>query len=98
MAAHLVNPAVRPRFENIEDMDHAKEMAHQFFCAGSGGPVAYSGRDMRTTHKGMNISEQEYLAVMDDIVGAMTKHGLSDETKKDVIAILYSLVGDIVRV
>jgi hemoglobin len=98
MAAHLSNPVVRPRFENIKDMEHAKEMARQFFCAGSGGPVTYSGRDMRSAHRGMNISEQEYLAAMDDIVGAMTKHGLSDETKKDVIAILYSLKGDIIRV
>lgn len=46
----------------------------------------------------MNISEQEYLAVTDDIVGAMVKHELSEDTKKDVIAILYSLKGGIIRV
>jgi hemoglobin len=28
---------------------------------------------MLATHKGMNISEQEYLAVMDDILGALKK-------------------------
>ena len=98
MAAHLRNPVVRPRFENIKDMEHAKEMARQFFAAGSGGPVAYTGRDMRSAHTGMNISEQEYLAAMDDIIGAMTTHGLSEETKKDVLAILYSLKGEIIRV
>jgi hemoglobin len=53
---------------------------------------------MLTAHKGMNISEQEYLAVTDDIVGAMEKHALSEDTKKDVIAILYSLKGAIIRV
>lgn len=46
----------------------------------------------------MNISEQEYLAVMDDIVAAMVKHELSEDTKKDGIAILYSLKGEIIRV
>jgi hemoglobin len=35
---------------------------------------------------------------MDDIVGAMTRHGLDDGTKNDVIAILYSLKGNIIRV
>jgi hemoglobin len=53
---------------------------------------------MRTVHRGMNISEQEYLAVVDDIVGALEKNGIDEETKKDVIAILYSLKVDIIRV
>ena len=98
IAAHLTNPAVKTRFENIKDLDHAKEMARQFFSAGSGGPETYTGKDMLTAHKGMNISEQEYLAVMDDIIGAMEKHGLSQDAKKDVIAILYSLKSEIIRV
>jgi len=46
----------------------------------------------------MNISEQEYLAVTDDIVGAMEKHKYDEETKNDVIAILYALKGNIIRV
>lgn len=98
MTAHLSNPAVKTRFENIQDLDHAKKMAHEFFCAGAGGPETYTGKDMISAHKGMNISEQEYLAVMDDIVGAMDKNRVSEDAKKDVIAILYSLKGQIIRV
>lgn len=98
VAAHLSNPIVKTRFENVRDMAHLKQMACEFFCAGSGGPEAYTGKDMRAAHKGMNISEQEYLAVMDDIVGALDKNKLDADTKKDVIAILYSLKGDIIRV
>jgi hemoglobin len=98
MAAHLVNPIVKPRFENIKDLDRAKKMAREFFSAGSGGSEAYTGKDMLAAHKGINISEQEYLAATDDIVGAMEKNGLSEDAKKDVIAILYSLKGSIIRV
>jgi len=98
MAAHLTNPVVKTRFENIKDFDHAKKMARQFFSAGSGGPETYTGKDMPTAHKGMNISEQEYLAVTDDIVGALEKNQLGEDTKKDVIAILYSLKDAIIRV
>ena len=46
----------------------------------------------------MNISEQEYVAVMDDIVGAMNKNAITEDAKNDVIAILYSLKGNIIRV
>ncbi len=98
MAAHLKNPLVKTRFEGIKDMEHAKRMARQFFSAGAGGPETYTGKDMLTAHKGMNISEQEYLAVMDDIIGAMEKNNLSEDARKDVIAILYSLKGAIIRV
>jgi hemoglobin len=53
---------------------------------------------MLAAHKGMNVSEQEFLAVTDDIVGAMNKNGIEEAAKKDVIAILYSLKEQIIRV
>jgi hemoglobin len=98
VAAHLSNPIVQTRFANVKDMARLKKMAHEFFCAGSGGPETYTGKDMRAAHLGMNISEQEYLAVMDDVVGALNKNRLDEDTKKDVIAILYSLKDEIIRV
>lgn len=96
--AHLNNPVVGTRFQNVSDIEHAKKMACEFFSAGSGGPENYTGKDMRTAHRGMNISEQEYLAVMDDIMGALDKHKIDESTQKDVLAILYSLKGEIIRV
>lgn len=95
--AHLNNPKVKTRFENTQDIEHAKKMSREFFCAGAGGPETYTGRDMLTTHKGMNISEEEYVAVMDDILGAMKKNKLGADEQKDVLAILYSLKGDIIH-
>jgi hemoglobin len=98
MAAHLTNPIVSTRFENSRDIDHAKRMAAEFFCAGCGGPEAYTGRDMLTTHRGMNISEQEYMAVMDDILRALGKNGIDQGTQSEVVAVLYSLKNQIIRV
>ena len=98
VAAHLANPVVKTRFENVKDMPRLKKMATEFFCAGAGGPMPYTGKDMLATHKGMNISEQEYLEVMDDIVSAMDKNRLGADVKNEVIAILYSLKGNIIRV
>jgi hemoglobin len=98
VARHLANPLVQTRFRNVEDLDHLKKMAVEFFAAGAGGPEKYTGKDMRAAHKGMNISEQEYLAVMDDIMEALDKHAIDEATKKDVLAILYSLKGEIIRV
>ncbi len=87
--AHLNNSIVKTRFEITEDIEYAKRMSVEFFCAGSGGPETYTGRDMATTHKGMNISEQEFIAVVDDIFMAMDKNDLGDDVIKDVLAALY---------
>lgn len=98
---HMSNPQVSPRFLPFKDQPERlttiKEHTVNFFCAGAGGPQEYKGRDMVSTHKGMNISEQEFLAVVDDILGAMGKNGYQDEEKKDVLAILYSLKEGVIR-
>lgn len=95
---HLANPLIQTRYEAIEDMDKIKELVFEFICAGTGGPETYTGRDMLTTHKGMNVSEQEYIAVIDDIMAAMDKNNLGEAEKKDMLAIAYSLKGEIIRV
>jgi len=93
--AHMNNPEINARFKPYLDEPErlAKIRAHtiEFFSAGSGGPVEYKGRDMPATHKGMNISAAEYMYVIDDIMGVLEKHKIDVESKKDVLAILWSL-------
>lgn len=96
--AHLANPVIAPRFQASPDLDHAKRMAVEFLCAGCGGPEAYTGRDLLAAHKGMNINEQEYMAAMDDILGAMEKNDVDAGTRGEVTAVLYSLKGQVLRV
>ena len=99
---HRLNPIVGPRFapyaDTPEKLAVIKNHTVNFFCMGSGGPQTYTGRDMPTTHKGMNISEQEYMEVVDDIMIALDKNNRGEEEKKDVLAILYSLKDGIIRV
>jgi hemoglobin len=95
--AHMNNPAINARFLPYQDQPERFARIRQhtidFFSAGSGGPVEYKGRDMVTTHQGMNISAAEYMHVMDDIMGVLDKHQIDEESQKDVLAILWSLKG-----
>lgn len=97
LAAHLANPVVAPRYRNVKDLEHTRRMARDFFCAGAGGPETYAGKDMRAAHRGMNVSGEEFLAVMDDIMTVLGRHGIDDTTQKDVLAILYGFKNEIVR-
>ena len=48
---------------------------------------------MVTAHTGMNISPAEYMHVIDDIFSALDKNNIDEESKKDVLSILWSLKG-----
>jgi hemoglobin len=99
---HMRNPVVQARFlpyrEDSKKLAAIKDHVSAFLCAGSGGPEQYTGREMRMAHRGMNISEQEYMAVLDDILAAAEKQGFDEQTRRDVLAIAYSLKGDVIRV
>jgi len=94
---HYRNPLIRTRFEQVKDRAALERHSVEFLSAGSGGPQAYSGRDLVSAHKGMNVSEQELIAAIDDIVAAMTKNHLDQSVQNEVVAILYSLKGDVLR-
>ena len=53
---------------------------------------------MSDVHRGMNIGEAEYMATLDDILSVLRRHGIDEQTQKDVLAIAYSLKGDILHV
>ncbi|MGH8760031.1 MAG: group I truncated hemoglobin [Burkholderiales bacterium] len=94
---HYRNPLIRVRFEKISDRAAFERHVVEFLCAGSGGSQTYTGKDLVSAHKHMNINEQELVAAIDDIVAAMTKNGYADTEKNEVVAILYSLKGDVLR-
>ena len=98
MAIHLANPLVKARYENSQDLARVERRVIEFFCAGSGGPETYSGKDMLSTHRGMNISEQEFVSGVDDAMAALVKNDIDLPTRNDVLAILWSLKGEVVRV
>ncbi|WP_163380765.1 group I truncated hemoglobin [Cyclobacterium sp. SYSU L10401] len=99
--AHMANAEIKARFlpykEDPDNLEEIKSHLANFLCAGSGGPEQYTGRDMPAAHKGMNISEAEYLAATDDIMMVLKQHGIYEESQKEVLAVVYSLKEEIVR-
>lgn len=100
--AHLKNPTIQARFlpylDRPEYVDEIKRQTRDFFGAGSGGPEEYTGRSMPDAHRGMNISEAEYMATVDDILAVLARHRIDEQTRKDVLAIVYSLKDEIMHV
>ena len=94
---HLANPAIATRWTN-SDIGKVKHGAATFFISGTGGPNVYEGKDMLATHKGMNISAHEFMAVLDDALQALQKNDIGQREQEEVLFILYSMRGDVVLV
>jgi len=98
MKNHLANPLVNSRYLNSENLERVERRVVEFFCAGTGGPETYSGKDMIATHKGMNINEQEFMTVIDDAMDALKKNGIDDATCNEVLGVLWSMRREVLRV
>jgi truncated hemoglobin YjbI len=66
-------------------------------CAGSGGPCEYKGLDMKTAHRGMNISDVEFDALVADLVKALDRFQVPTAEKAALLGILAPMRGDIVE-
>ena len=102
VARHMENPVIlarfRPYLDTPEKIDAVKKHTCAFLEAGSGGNAQYTGRSMKAAHRGMNISEAEFMAALDDILAALDKRGVDEQSRNDVLAISYSLKADILHV
>tara|TARA_R100000306_G_C4308040_1_gene108680 strand:- start:178 stop:552 length:375 start_codon:yes stop_codon:yes gene_type:complete len=99
--AHLDNSVIRARFlpylERPEYVDQVKQHMCDLLGMGAGGPEKYKGRNMETTHEGMNINEEEFVAALDDILMVLQNHEISNEAQNEVLGMLYSMKDEIVR-
>lgn len=67
------------------------------FCAATGGPCIYLGRDMKTVHTGLGITEKDWEAGAKDLVAALDKFKVPQREKDEVVAFVASLKKDIVE-
>lgn len=93
---HISNPIVKNRYVNSDPVN-VKRLVTELCCAGFGGPETYTGKDMISSHRGMNINETEFIAVCDDVLKALDKNKAGKREKDEVLCILYSMKQEIVH-
>ena len=65
-------------------------------CEASGGPCKYTGANMRDVHKGMNIADAEFGALVEDLVKSLDKFKVPAKEKGELLGALGGMKGDIV--
>ena len=73
-----------------------KTLLVEQICAASGGPCTYSGRDMKSAHVGMGITNEQFDALVGDLVAALNKFQVGEREKKELLGALGPMRPDIV--
>lgn len=66
-------------------------------CEASGGPCKYTGKDMKSAHQGMGISEADFNALVEDLALALDKFKVAPADKQTLLGVLGPMKKDIVE-
>lgn len=89
------DPRINARFAN-SDIPHLEQMLTEQICQATGGPCKYSGKDMKTAHTGMKITDDEFNALVEDLKKSLDKFKVGDKEQSELIGALAPMKPDIV--
>lgn len=98
VANMVADSRVNARFQGMQPPAVFKLKSHlsDQICEATGGPCSYLGRDMKATHAGMNITEAEWNATVENLVKALDKHKVGAKEKSELLSALGPMKRDIV--
>jgi len=98
VAILVADPRVNARFKALKpvEVERVKTNAADQVCEATGGPCSYLGKDMKTAHRGMKITEAEWDATVEDLVKAMDKKGVPKKEQQELLGLLAPMKKDIV--
>ena len=83
------------RFGNT-DIPRLKSLLVEQVCMATGGPCHYSGRDMESTHAGMELVDEEFDALVGDLAATLEKFKVGAREKNELLGALAPLKPQIV--
>jgi hemoglobin len=70
------------------DMADLRRLLIEQICAATGGPCEYTGRSMEEAHSGLNISDADFDAFVEDLVRAMDSQEVPKDLQKQLLGLL----------
>jgi truncated hemoglobin YjbI len=102
VAAVLADPRLRRYFpnaqgQNAQGLADLEKRVVELLCETSGGPCVYTGRDMKTVHKGMGITEGDWNTAVDLFTGALKRRHLAPREQSEFLQIIHDMKSAIVE-
>jgi hemoglobin len=86
---------INKRFANA-DIPRLKTKLVEQICEASGGPCKYTGASMLDAHRGMNVTDAEFTALVEDLVKSLDKFKVPSQEKTELLTALGGMKSQIV--
>jgi hemoglobin len=92
------DPKLAKFFVGLDDEHKAlvRQRFVDFICAKTGGPCLYTGRDMKTAHAGLHITEDEWNAAIADFGATEEKFKIPPDVRRQLGELFGQIKADIV--
>jgi hemoglobin len=80
-----------------DSLTKERQLLVEFLSAAFGGPARYTGRDMKTSHDGLAVSESDWAVFVQHTTATLNDLGVGEREKNEVLAAADSLKADIVE-
>jgi hemoglobin len=82
----------------FEKTDHKdlRNLVIEQFCQATGGPCVYSGRSMEEAHSGLNLTDADFAAFVEDLIAAMDELKVPKASQDKLLALLGSMKPQVV--
>jgi hemoglobin len=81
----------------VDGIRREKQLVVDFLCAGTGGPMYYTGRDMKLTHQGMGINNSDWALFICHLQAVLDEFSIAEKERADVLAFVLGTKDDIVE-
>jgi len=82
---------------SVDSQKRLRQHVVDFLCVATGGPCVYTGRDMKTAHTGLGITEDDWSSAVKHLVATLDKFKVPEKEKGEVLGAISGLKGQIVR-
>jgi hemoglobin len=83
---------------SLDSKARAQQLTVEQICVLAGGPCLYLGRDMKTSHRGLGITAEEWDAFLVITVKVLDEHGVAGREKQEFLELFERYRADIVEV
>jgi hemoglobin len=82
---------------SVDLRQQAQQLIVDQICSLAGGPCYYIGRDMKTSHAGLAITESEWEVNLDHARTALKKNGVGDREQAEFLSLFERYKDEIVE-
>jgi hemoglobin len=97
----VADPKIRERHKkHFMDAEHVPELKKKLVeqvGEATGGPQKYTGKNMKDAHKGQEITDADFDALIGALVRALDKNKVGQAEKDELLALLGPMRKDVVE-